>query len=176
MTGMAIQFIEQGSAGIGTSERRIIRSHVMRGKNAGRSRPSTRKQTKIVHVKRLLTPPGTPASKCPRPLLWNDLCLTSFPQQLDSEATKLIHRCIVFCTLRLLHLLTPLSGFFDISDALFPPQFCRKFDIVKSIWVNCVLADEACELSARRSFHAATLKSSGLPLHTCYIGVLRRLL
>lgn len=38
-----------------------------------------------------------------------------------------------------------LSGFFDISDALFPPQFCSKFDMVKSIWVNFVLADEACE-------------------------------
>ncbi|RYP11329.1 hypothetical protein DL764_000147 [Monosporascus ibericus] len=62
----------------------------------------------------------------PRQLLWNDLCLTSFPQQLDPESTKLMHR-----------------WFFDISDVLFPPQFCSKFDMVKSIWVNCVLADEA---------------------------------
>lgn len=38
-------------------------------------------------------------------------------------------------------------GFFDISDELFPPQFCLKFDIIKSIWVNSILADEACELS-----------------------------
>lgn len=38
-----------------------------------------------------------------------------------------------------------LSGFFDISDALFPPQFCSKFDMIKSIWVNYILADEACE-------------------------------
>ncbi|RYP50327.1 hypothetical protein DL768_004144 [Monosporascus sp. mg162] len=79
------------------------------------------------HVKRVLTSsiPGSGCSK-PRQLLWNDLCLTSFPQQLDSESTKLMHR-----------------WFFDISDALFPPQFCSKFDIVKSTWVNCVLADEA---------------------------------
>lgn len=40
---------------------------------------------------------------------------------------------------------TRLIGFFDISDELFPPQFCYKFDIIKSIWVNCVLQDEACE-------------------------------
>ncbi|KAL1878296.1 hypothetical protein Daus18300_002214, partial [Diaporthe australafricana] len=33
--------------------------------------------------------------------------------------------------------------FFDISDELFPPQFCSKFDIIKSIWVNCILQDEA---------------------------------
>ncbi|KAF2229725.1 hypothetical protein EV356DRAFT_455228 [Viridothelium virens] len=123
---MAIQFIEQGSVGIGKSERRIIRSHVMRGKNAGRPRPSRRRQTTDVHTKKgVLTPPCTPAES-PKSLLWNDLCLISFPQQLDSEATKLMHR-----------------WFFDISDALFPPQFCRKFDIIKSIWMNCVLADEA---------------------------------
>ncbi|CAG8396439.1 unnamed protein product [Penicillium salamii] len=33
--------------------------------------------------------------------------------------------------------------FFDISDTLFPPQFCVKFNIIQSIWVNCILADEA---------------------------------
>lgn len=82
----------------------------------------------MVHVKRVLTlsgPPGLGCSELRQPL-WNDFCLTSFPQQLDSESTKLMHR-----------------WFFDISDALFPPQFCSKFDMVKSVWVNCVLADEA---------------------------------
>ena len=49
-----------------------------------------------------------------------------------------------------------LSGFFDISDALFPPQFCSKFEMIKSIWVNYVLADEACELR-KRHVHSATL-------------------
>ncbi|RYP63718.1 hypothetical protein DL771_009143 [Monosporascus sp. 5C6A] len=82
----------------------------------------------MARINRVLTSPGIPGSGCskPRRLLWNDLCLTSFPQQLDSESTKLMHR-----------------WFFDISDALFPPQFCSKFDILKSIWVNCILADEA---------------------------------
>ncbi|KAI1080603.1 hypothetical protein F5B20DRAFT_104512 [Whalleya microplaca] len=128
MTGMELQFIDQGVKGIGRAERRMIRSHVMRGKNAGRPRKSTRKQTALVHVKRVLAYPGIQGSGYPksRQLLWNDLCLTSFPSQLDSESTKLMHR-----------------WFFDISDALFPHQFCSKFDMVKSIWVNCVLADEA---------------------------------
>ena len=98
ITGMTLQFIDQGAIGIGPSEsdRRIIRSHVMRGKNAGRPRPSTRKQTTIVHGKRVRTAPGilgSGYSKLGRQLLWNDLCLTSFPQQLDSESTKLMHRC-----------------------------------------------------------------------------------
>ncbi len=97
-TGMTLQFINQGVVGTAPSEsdRRIIRSHVMRGKNAGRPRQSRRKQATIVHVKRVLTSTGIvgPAySKAGRQLLWNDLCLTSFPQQLDSESTKLMHRC-----------------------------------------------------------------------------------
>ncbi|KAK2615437.1 hypothetical protein N8I77_002191 [Diaporthe amygdali] len=131
---MALQFIDQGGgpgAGIGSAERRIIRSHVMKGKNAGRPRRSMRKQTTASYpVKRVLTwsaPSVVTASAArPRQLLWSDLSLTSFPQQLDSESTRLMHR-----------------WFFDISDELFPPQFCSKFDIIKSIWVNCILQDEA---------------------------------
>ncbi|KAI1097110.1 hypothetical protein F4804DRAFT_328632 [Jackrogersella minutella] len=127
---MELHFIHQGAKGLGRSERRIIRSHVMKGKNAGRPRKSTRKAT-AVHGKRHLTPmssriPGSACSGLRQPLC-NDLCLTSFPQQLDSKSIKLMHRWL-----------------FDISDSLFPPQFCSNFDMVKSIWANCVLADEAC--------------------------------
>lgn len=156
MTGKTVQFIHQGAIGLGPSEsdRRIIRSHVMRGKNAGRPRPSRRKQTTIVHITSALTTPRVLELASFRPgqrLLWNDLCLTSFPQQLDSESTKLMHRCTYSTSAVnpstassvLAHIV--LLGFFDISDALFPPQFCSKFDMIKSIWVNYVLADEACE-------------------------------
>ncbi|KAI0128356.1 hypothetical protein BJ170DRAFT_324629 [Xylariales sp. AK1849] len=118
-----LQFIHQEITGISKSARRTIRSHVMRSKNAGRPRRSTRKQTKIIHIG-----PNTAGAGCltPQRLLWNDLSLTSFPQQVDLESTKLIHR-----------------WFLDISDKLFPPQFCSKYHILKSIWVNCVLADKA---------------------------------
>ncbi|KAI3392381.1 hypothetical protein diail_5769 [Diaporthe ilicicola] len=103
----------------------------MKGKNAGRPRRSTKRQTTLSHpIKRVLawSAPAvvTESAAKPRQLLWNDLSLTSFPQQLDSESTKLMHR-----------------WFFDISDELFPPQFCSKFDIIKSVWVNCILQDEA---------------------------------
>ncbi|KAF3804047.1 hypothetical protein GCG54_00007840 [Colletotrichum gloeosporioides] len=114
----ALVFIEQNAAGIGKFDRRALRSHVMRGKNAGRPRLSTRRQTNNAPIKRQL--------KMPRRVFWNDFCLTSFPQELDSDSTRLMHR-----------------WFLDISDTLFPPQFCYKFDILKSIWVNCILADEA---------------------------------
>lgn len=94
---MALQFINQGAIGIGPSDadRRIIRSHVMKGKNAGRPRRS-KKQTTTIHVKRIPNFSHLSefaSSKAGRPLLWNDLCLTSFPQQLDSESTQLMHRC-----------------------------------------------------------------------------------
>ena len=108
MTGITLQFIDQGAIGMGPSEsdRRIIRSHVMKGKNAGRPRRSTKKQTTTLHAKRGLTTPsklGSGDAKIERPLLWNDLSLTSFPQQLDSESTKLMHRC-KFCDLCFLRL------------------------------------------------------------------------
>ncbi|PYI02928.1 hypothetical protein BO78DRAFT_323961 [Aspergillus sclerotiicarbonarius CBS 121057] len=120
---MALQFIVQNPSGIGITDRRTIRSHVMRGKNAGKPRQSTKKN--VTEVRRILYAPRS-TSVMPRQVFWSDLCLTSFPQELDSESTALMHR-----------------WFFDISDALFPPQFCTKFDIIKSIWVNCILADEA---------------------------------
>ncbi|KAL2272526.1 hypothetical protein FJTKL_06519 [Diaporthe vaccinii] len=130
---MALQFIDQKGvpgADISSAERRLIRSHVMKGKNAGRPRRSTRRQVALLYpVRRVLAWSGPSVVVAPavRPgqLLWSDLSLTSFPQQLDSESTKLMHR-----------------WFFDISDELFPPQFCYKFDIIKSIWVNCILQDE----------------------------------
>ncbi|KAJ5172864.1 hypothetical protein N7492_005457 [Penicillium capsulatum] len=121
---MALQFIPQNPGGIGGPERRIIRSHVMRGKNVGKQRQSIKRKklTELTHISNA----RVGGYVLPRQVLWGDLCFTSFPQQLDSESTGLMHR-----------------WFFDISDALFPPQFCAKYDIIKSIWVNCILADEA---------------------------------
>ncbi|KAK1957515.1 hypothetical protein LY78DRAFT_663549 [Colletotrichum sublineola] len=115
---LSLVFVEQKSTGITTSDRRAIRCHVMRGKNAGRPRPSTRRRATNVPIKRQLM--------IPRRVFWNDFCLTSFPQELDSDSTRLMHR-----------------WFHDISDTLFPPQFCYKFDILKSIWVNIMLVDKA---------------------------------
>ncbi|KAJ5767045.1 uncharacterized protein N7511_004661 [Penicillium nucicola] len=134
---MALQFIDQSISGIGHSDRRIIRSHVMRGKNAGKQRRSTKKQKNILEPKSLLHAPGS-GYTIPRQVLWSDLCVTSFPEELSSQSMGLMHR-----------------WFFDISDTLFPPQFCSKFDIVRSIWVNCILADEASPLTTRfPDFHS----------------------
>ncbi|PYH90283.1 hypothetical protein BO71DRAFT_334799 [Aspergillus ellipticus CBS 707.79] len=122
---MALRFIDQNPSGIANSDRRVIRSHVMRGKNAGKQRQSTKTQKSVAELKRLSNASGA-GYVMPRQVLWGDLSLTTFPQELDSKSMALIHR-----------------WFFDISDALFPPQFCTKFDIIKSIWVDFILADEA---------------------------------
>ncbi|KAJ5176141.1 uncharacterized protein N7482_002018 [Penicillium canariense] len=145
---MALQFINHSPSGIGSSDRRIIRSHVMQGKNTGKQRRSTKKQKNSAELKRLLNAPGS-GYVMPRQVLWGDLCLTLFPQQLDSESMALMHR-----------------WFFDISDALFPPQFCDKFDIIKSIWVNCILADEACEQQHGQLVHAALLTNKDADFHS----------
>jgi hypothetical protein len=64
-----------------------------------------------------------------------------------------------------------LSGFFDISDTLFPPQFCTKFDIVKSLWVNYVLADEAyfhCTLAISASYVDFYERKPGVSLQSLH--------
>ncbi|PKX97249.1 uncharacterized protein P174DRAFT_510322 [Aspergillus novofumigatus IBT 16806] len=114
---MALQFLNQSPSGIGSSDRRIIRSH----------RRSTKKQK--TELKHLLYASGS-GYVMPRPL--------------DSESTVLMHR-----------------WFFDISDALFPLQFCTKFDIIKSICVNYILADEAY-------FHSTLAISSNIVSKTLH--------
>lgn len=140
MSSTPLQFISQGTAGKrpGGSDRRLIRAHVMKGKNAGRPRPSTKKATAIVQIKHPFTAtriPTTaypqPAPKAGRPLLWNDLCLTTFPGQLDSESTKLMHRCTSIsksstlpCHITLgLHSLTYSQGFLILAMSYFRLNF-----------------------------------------------------
>jgi hypothetical protein len=108
---MALQFINQGN--MSTAERRLIRSHVMKGKNAGRPRPCQKRDRHIVPIRRVLRyqePPGceknsvAPAKHhnckdalclCHKQLLWDDLALISFPKQLETESRNLIHQCTV---------------------------------------------------------------------------------
>jgi hypothetical protein len=101
---MQLQFIDHGS--LGPVERKRIRSHVMKGKNAGRPRPSRKRQPvrqrvqcPDVHD----TAPVHPEDWCEvqeytrtlalKPLLWDDFALTSFPQPLSSRSRALLHKC-----------------------------------------------------------------------------------
>ncbi|KAJ5548192.1 hypothetical protein N7513_005426 [Penicillium frequentans] len=68
----------------------------------------------------------------PQPVFWGDLCFDLFPQELDPECKALMHR----------YMLSSFRWVFEISDALLPPHFCSKFDIIESIWVSFILGDE----------------------------------
>lgn len=113
---MPLQFINQsGGPEPGPEDRRLIRSHVMKGKNAGRPRPSTRKPRQIAPIKRVLRQLeltsctaddiSTLAQECKehgsqyahtlftKQPLWHDMALVSYPQQLSTESRRLIHHC-----------------------------------------------------------------------------------
>lgn len=102
---MSLQFVNQC---IGPEERRRIRSHVMKGKNAGRPRP-TRKR---LRNKVFFEPQAENANSkehqvakvplglhydqhplCFKRILWDDLALMSFPQQLNTKSRYLIRQC-----------------------------------------------------------------------------------
>ncbi|KAH8898767.1 hypothetical protein GQ53DRAFT_836819 [Thozetella sp. PMI_491] len=135
---MDLQFINHSA--IGREQRRAIRSHVMKGKNAGRPRPPRRRPDAI---------PTKPIwdqfrpQKCTnldvafmgqdprrsldlRPLLWNDMTLISFPQQLSSGSSSLLRQ-----------------AFFIVGEELYPSKFCKKYDITDSVFVHYLLQDEA---------------------------------
>lgn len=108
---MSLQFIsvQQGeSTRMGSHDRRLIRSHVMKGRNVGRSRPSAQQ---LVPPKRVLvrydclgcseasTARRVHTCACYRQALdmqrpiWDDLAMVSVPYQLDRRLRGLIHEC-----------------------------------------------------------------------------------
>ncbi|KAH8666891.1 hypothetical protein BX600DRAFT_511780 [Xylariales sp. PMI_506] len=151
---MPLQFINlhEEPTRIGGEGRRLIRSHVMKGRNTGKSRrtligtPSKRillrfdclgcsdaKIARRVHscacYKRILDM---------RQLIWNDLALVSVPYQLDRRLRGLIHEC-----------------FLVASQTLYPPRFCLSDNSMMSTWIQFVFQDEAylhCSLAVVFSY------------------------
>jgi hypothetical protein len=105
---MSLQWVDQCK--ITADARRRIRSHVMKGKNAGRPRPERKplksdrggkrqlshgshtisdSESRTSHqaLLRYYTKPGT------EQLFWNDLCLASFAEIPSSESVRFIHQC-----------------------------------------------------------------------------------
>lgn len=93
---MILQFVP--GSDIGSVDRRLIRSHVMKGKNAGKSRTPRRA---MIH--RSTQPCSSPREKLTaydeyalletaqhitvEHLLWNDLIIASFPEQVSPDVT-----------------------------------------------------------------------------------------
>jgi hypothetical protein len=161
-----IQFITETT--IGPKERRLIRSHVMKGKNAGRPRPS-RKSLRHVCTKHqyirhptLLTQDQFEANALEvfynerylgmKQLMWNDLTLTSFPHQLSPESRHLVYQCK--------QAIYPLSvglsadyyaSSWTVAKLLYPPEFCLELDLSQYAWFQYVLQDKACKLHLCRT-------------------------
>jgi hypothetical protein len=105
---MPLQFIDATTGG--REKRRLIRSHVMRGKNVGKTHPSRKrleqKDAAADYPIRETDKPGVSGALLPRRmvhhdkrllglkhLLWNDLSRISFPNKLDSSSRNLVRQC-----------------------------------------------------------------------------------
>ncbi|KAF1946938.1 hypothetical protein EJ02DRAFT_430485 [Clathrospora elynae] len=157
---MLLQFITETT--IGPQERRLIRSHVMKGRNAGRPRPPRRRlqESSITQcdAQKSASPAGLQLeaialySRNPldlKHLLWNDLTLTSFPHNIGPNSRRSIYQ-----------------GLWEIGKVLYPSEFCIEVDLSTYIWFQYVLEDKAylyCVLAVSSSFShslGSTLKPS----------------
>ncbi|KAH7095519.1 hypothetical protein FB567DRAFT_586834 [Paraphoma chrysanthemicola] len=98
---MLLYFVTDPS--IGPKDRRLIRSHVMRGKNAGRPRPA---RTPLKH--QTFIAPITDIIQDPKPeelqdldlrhtlkldrLFWNELTIASFPEQISAQTRRFVYQ------------------------------------------------------------------------------------
>ncbi|KAF2029430.1 hypothetical protein EK21DRAFT_67800 [Setomelanomma holmii] len=147
---MLLQFVTEPN--ITPRDRRLIRSHVMRGKNAGRSRPA---RTPLKHQN--LPCISLANKKDPEPqemlelelkhtlsldrLLWHELTIASFPDHVGPQTRRFMYRK--------LHL---------ISKALYPPDFCSEVDLSHYAWLQYGLEDKAY-------FYTILAISSSFPTH-----------
>ncbi|KAH7414238.1 hypothetical protein DE146DRAFT_24756 [Phaeosphaeria sp. MPI-PUGE-AT-0046c] len=129
---MLLQFVNDPT--IGPKERRLIRSHVMRGKNAGKSRiprkPLVHRDFKIP----ILNPQerfddGDSEIKhiiYPHQPLWNELSLTSYPYHIGPEKERFVYQRL-----------------WIIAKALYPPEFCTEVNLSQNAWFRYVFEDAA---------------------------------
>ncbi|KAF2451520.1 hypothetical protein P171DRAFT_7734 [Karstenula rhodostoma CBS 690.94] len=133
---MTWQFITND---IGPKERRLIRSHVMTGKNAGRPRPSHRKkrdaatqqitsQHAVTHKQDRMVPQrrtqDLQRSNLFDRLVCNDLAFAEIPQQ-STKSIELLRQWLSL-----------------IDRRLYPPEFCSRLDFMDYVWLQYVFYDE----------------------------------
>jgi hypothetical protein len=155
-TAMLLQFIVEPT--IGRKDRRLIRSHVMKGKNAGKPRPPRK-----ALIKRATEPTTATVSgaSCLRPsellllsyehpllldrLLWNDLMIASFPECVSPETTKFVyHRMHATTSYHSNFILTRFTGLSIVARICYPLEFCLEVNLSKYVWFTYVLEDKAC--------------------------------
>ncbi|KAH7085872.1 hypothetical protein BKA63DRAFT_598470 [Paraphoma chrysanthemicola] len=145
---MLLHFVTDPS--IGPKDRRLIRSHVMRGKNAGRPRPA---RTPLKHHN--VIPPVSDSVEAFKleesqaidlrhtlkldRLFWNELTIASFPEQVSAQTRRFVYQ-----RMRM------------ISKALYPPEFCTQLDLSTYPWFQYILEEKAY-------FHTLLAISSSFP-------------
>lgn len=158
---MLLQFITEPK--IGAKERRIIRSHVMKGKNAGRPRSSRRRlhntsasnqsseQSMLPRVDQLsenyLEALDYKHNLDLKRILWNDLILPSFPEHMSPDHRNFIYKCAksILVALTLILYADQSKGLWITAKGLYPQEFCSEVDLSQYVWFQYVLEDKACK-------------------------------
>ncbi|KAI0147002.1 hypothetical protein GGR57DRAFT_281483 [Xylariaceae sp. FL1272] len=141
---MPLQFVDNSV--IDPKARKLIRSHVMRGKNVGKTRSPRRKDPAVVAREQVVAE--------------RKKAIAREGDKQNDVATDLVpsHRSIVAVTRNicndrnLLHFPGTLTShnmfqlqqlYFYLLDAICPPQFCSPTDLMGWIWFRMVFLDEA---------------------------------
>ncbi|KAF2637503.1 hypothetical protein P280DRAFT_472215 [Massarina eburnea CBS 473.64] len=149
---MALQFITE--INIGHKERRLIRSHVMKGRNKGRSRPKRKTLINTYETKECfqaderygrswVATKEVQALDCKhvlsqKRLLWNELSLTSFPACLSQDLRGLLYQ-----------------WFWTVSKIIYPPELCSDLNLSQYAWFQYVVEDKTyfhCTMAISASF------------------------
>ena len=148
---MSFEFVD--NAGIDRRARKLIRSHVMKGKNAGRT--VTRASRKLLirrqeHdvIKDAMPPVETQDKDLIATCMWllNRRCsLSLFPFDIYMDTRLLLSRKFAMIAFHeLLELMC--SEFEVVNAALYPVEFCRRpSDEHRTRCLQYMIADEACK-------------------------------
>jgi hypothetical protein len=158
---MLLQFVSEPT--IGPKDRRLIRSHVMKGKNLGKKRAA---RNQLLH--RNTEDPKIPVNNDPDEdqlhtkhtlslprLFWNELSLTSYPCHTSPGIDRfMFQRTLLSIFIPSLVLLTN-HAYVDlriISTALYPSEFCTELNLSQYAWFQYILEDAA------RKHHSTSYK------------------
>lgn len=158
---MALYFVD--NTAIDPKARKRIRSHVMRGKNLGRTvkRASRVDHSKLRKVDLQCTAirndnkdkeeeviENSTLTKGIQRMVGHEFSTYFLPFQMSRENRKTVHQCECSYGKDRRRVLTE-SVFAIVSKAVYPHDYCNPFDVKKSIWVKYMdwAWDEACKHS-----------------------------
>lgn len=154
-SSMAFQFVENGNRDLAI--RKLIRSHVMKGKNSGKTRlRSTREEVALASSKLNL-------SSKSKLVLQNDERLSIKANLLNSTVGNIFSGFefaweVKPIMMDLIHQCKHNTMFFEAdqkiltysvvctsNQSVYPVKFCKPVDSRKRLWFRCLLAYKACK-------------------------------